>query len=485
MGRKFAIGSAVIVAMAAIATASALLLKVGDLAAKLRCPDKTECKKIVKDLAPVKAGKPETILILGSDRRRKAALADRGMPPRSDTIMLMRLDPAKGGIGLLSLPRDLKVDIPGHGADKINTAYTIGGTRLTLKVVKQLTGLKVNHVVNVDFRGFQDAVNAIGCVYVDIDRRYYHSNVGLAPAAQYAEINVPAGYHKLCGESALQFVRFRHTDDDLVRSARQQDFLRQARRQVTLSSLIEKQNRLLDIFASNTTSDIHKTPELLSLLRLVLASVQQPIRQIHWRGTLGPSYVTSTPSQIAKVANQFMGLQESRGSFALSRVGSAKRHKSKRKRGSRSLKIDPGAAGLEVATVAGKQEADLVAPQARRFPVVYPNLRARGSLYVDPPRVYNIKRGKRRYRSIKYVLRTSDGYYYGLMQSRWLDPPILKDPSEVRTIKRRKLELFYDGDRLRLVAWRTPRAVYWVSNTLTQSLGTKQMLGIAASLKLL
>ena len=75
------------------------------------------------------------------------------------------------------------------------------------------------------------------------------------------------------------------------------------------------------------------------------------------------------------------------------------------------------------------------------------------------------------------------GEYYGIQGMNWRDPPILDDPSETRTVNGRKLELHYDGKRLRLVAWRTNRAVYWVSNTLTQSLGKDQMLGIAASLR--
>ena len=75
------------------------------------------------------------------------------------------------------------------------------------------------------------------------------------------------------------------------------------------------------------------------------------------------------------------------------------------------------------------------------------------------------------------------GEYYGIQGTTWREPPILDDPSETRKVNGRKLELHYDGRRLRLVAWRTKRAVYWVSNTLTQSLSTRQMIGIAASLK--
>ena len=92
-------------------------------------------------------------------------------------------------------------------------------------MVKELTGLKINHVVNVDFLGFVRAVDAIGCVYTDVDRRYYHSNVGVAPSEQYSEINIQPGYQLLCGKKALEYVRYRHTDTDIVRSSRQQDFI--------------------------------------------------------------------------------------------------------------------------------------------------------------------------------------------------------------------------------------------------------------------
>ena len=81
----------------------------------------------------------------------------------------------------MSIPRDLKVEIPGVGTDKFNAAFAYGGPKLTLQVVKELTGLPINHVVNVDYLGFVRAVDAIGCVYVDIDRRYYHSNAGVRP----------------------------------------------------------------------------------------------------------------------------------------------------------------------------------------------------------------------------------------------------------------------------------------------------------------
>src|SRR5918912_2884441 len=153
---------------------------------------------------------------------------------RSDTIMLVRLDADKDATAILSLPRDLKVEIPGHGTDKINAAYEVGGPELTLKTVKAVTGLRINHVVNVHFTGFWRAVNAVGCVYADIDRRYFNDS------AAYSYIDVQPGYQRMCGRKALQYVRFRHEDSDLVRSARQQDFIRQAKQQVGVGQLIHK-----------------------------------------------------------------------------------------------------------------------------------------------------------------------------------------------------------------------------------------------------
>jgi hypothetical protein len=76
------------------------------------------------------------------------------------------------------------------------------------------------------------------------------------------------------------------------------------------------------------------------------------------------------------------------------------------------------------------------------------------------------------------------GEYYGIQGTRWMDPPILDSPSEERSINGRKFELHYEGDRLRLVAWRTPKAVYWVSNTLLQTLSEQQMIAIARSTRL-
>ena len=113
-------------------------------------------------------------------------------------------------------------------------------------------------------------------------------------------------------------------------------------------------------------------------------------------------------------------------------------------------------------------------------------MRVAGYQYIGPPRVYKIATpGGERKKSYRMVLKSPIvGEYYGIQGTRWMDPPILDSPSEERTIKGRKFELHYEGDRLRLVAWRTPQAVYWVSNTLLQTLSERQMLAIARSTRL-
>ena len=107
-------------------------------------------------------------------------------PARARTRSSSSASTPTRGTALMSLPRDLKVEIPGHGTDKINAAYELGGPKLTLQTVKRLTGLPVNHVINVDFNGFKQAVDAIGCIYLDIDRRYFNDT------AEFAYINIYA-----------------------------------------------------------------------------------------------------------------------------------------------------------------------------------------------------------------------------------------------------------------------------------------------------
>jgi LCP family protein required for cell wall assembly len=492
---RYLAAGCLIVLAAAGATATAGLLQVKEVADIISDNSVPLPKGTANALDDVPAGQPQTILVLGSDRRYIDE--QEGNPVRSDTIILLRLDPERGATAIMSIPRDLKAEIPtkkGIVTDKINAAYAIGGPGLTVKTVKALLGIKINHVVNMNFSGFRDAVDRLKCVYVDVDRRYYNdNNPPNGSASDYATINIAPGYQKLCGAKALDYVRYRHFDTDLVRAARQQDFLRQAKDQVGVSKLLSDRNELLRIFAKSTQTDIRGTEAILRLLKLGYESAQNPVQEVHFRSDIGESYVTASPEQVKETVHEFLEGKASSGARGTPKPAAgdaARRKKTERKKSSATY---PGTfANPTQAEDQGIQVAvDLL--KIRRagglLKVYYPKLAATGSSYVSDlqsPRAYLIKdRGGHRYRAYRLVVRAQGlGQYYGVEGTNWKAPPILDNPSESHRIRGRRFDYFYDGDRLRLISWRTRGAVYWISNTLLQTLTNTQMVGIAQSLAL-
>lgn len=486
---RFTLASLLIVAVTAAATATSVLLYIGSIATALSHNDALK-SKIAGFLAETHGGEPENILILGSDKRANLG-EQRG---RSDTTILVRLDPNRDAIAVMSIPRDLKVDIPGYGINKFNAAYTFGGPRLTLRVVKELTGLSVNHVVNVDFLGFVRAVNAIGCVYTDVDRRYYHSNVGVPPSEQYSEINIQPGYQRLCGQQALEYVRYRHTDTDLVRSARQQDFLSSARQQVPVADLVLGRNKLMDIFTQYTTSDISNSETMIEVLKLFVAARNAAVKEVHFPATLGPSYVYASESAIHAAVKKFLGIEPSAGPRnSLERSAAPKRHRKKKKHHAKPR--PPHGDGLEPAGEAGRLEGESAARKVGgAFPVFYPTRLPPGASFVESstyyhvqdPRVYHVMdtsgHSHAAYRMVGEFGPYFETHYFGLQGIRgWSNPPILNNPSLTKTIGGRECEIFVDGDRIALVAWHRGGNTYWVANDLLNTLTNEQMIGLARS----
>jgi LCP family protein required for cell wall assembly len=500
---RFTLGSLVIVLVTAAATATVILRYIDSIAEALSHNNVLQ-NKVERFLAQTHGGEPENILIMGSDKRA----SEPGDPGRSDTTILLRLDPDQNAIALMSIPRDLKVEIPGWGTDKFNAAYAYGGPRLTLQVVKELTGLPINHVVNVNYLGFVRAVDAIKCVYVDVDRRYYHSNVGLPPSEQYSEINVQPGYQLLCGKKALQYVRYRHTDTDIVRAARQQDFLSAARQRVPIDDLVLDRNDLIDIFTEYTTSDISDKETMLDVLKLFVSSRNAAIKEVHFPAELGPSYVYASPEAIQEAVDKFLGIEASSGPRgSLEGIGSeaGKNKKKKGKNGKakqRQMRKQkphlgptkpPGSDGLVHDREAGEAEAKAVTRKVSSgFPVFFPTRLPSGAYYVESnpyehvqdPRVYHFKdTDGNRHGAYRMVVEwpQSDGiHYFGLQGIQgWSDPPILDNPSLTKTINGREYEVFVDGDRVALVAWHRGDNSYWVANDLLNTLTNDQMIGIA------
>ncbi len=505
---RFTLASLLIILATGGATASALILGVSDIAGDLG--DEIELQGIESQLASVDGGAPQTILIIGSDKRR----GDGQGFGLSDTSMLLRLDPERDAIALFSIPRDLEVNIPGYGFAKFNEAFATGGPKRTLETVKQLTGVDVNHLVQVNFVGFAKAVNAIGCVYVDVDRRYYHSNEGLSAAQQYAEIDVRPGYQRLCGYKALEYVRFRHTDNDVVRAARQQDFLRQARARVPTTDLLTRQNELIDIFTEYTSSDIKDAPTMIQVMKSFIAARDQPVREVHFPGSVG-ARVTVTPSQIEQAVSQFLGIESSggpRGATAApeqptgppeappgeapgkpkpGRTGPvpATQQKGKKKGAKKkeTSKPDASSLGLEGGSF-GKKLAYRIRRRDRSMPIFYPTTVIAGSTYDQQPRAYTLQDhslSKDDTFCYRFTLETPAGDFYGLQGTEWEDAPILDEPHETREMGDREYKLYFDGDRLRMVAWEHEGRAYWISNSLLRTLTADQMVAIARGTKLL
>jgi hypothetical protein len=325
-------------------------------------------------------------------------------------------------------------------------------------------------VINVDFHGFSKAVNALGCIYVDVDRRYYNQSDA------YSKINIQAGYQRLCGQDALSYVRYRHEDNDLVRATRQQDFLRQVKAQVGAFGIIKDRNKLLHIFSKYTSSDLDSRAGILRLLRLAIFSASRPIQEIHFAAKIGPSYVYARPTVIARTVTQFLGVRPSKGPKGVLR---AKSKSERRRQRAQDLNLEYAPAPFR------DQALQAVNDKVHVFPVWYPTKRVKGSLTVGPPSVYTIKtRGGKRYSAYRIVIKKGYvGEYYGLQGTSFKDAPILDQDHTSRTIRGRKFLIYPDGSRIRLIAWRSGHNVYWISNTLLQTLSNKQMLSIAASTK--
>jgi LCP family protein required for cell wall assembly len=495
----------------------AALIVIGASAATTSVAGLLQFKNLVNDLnvgvtihdAPVtlpSPGDPQTILIIGSDHRAGEPFRDSN----TDTMLLVRLNGNSQTINLMSVPRDLQVQIPGVGTAKLNEAYSVGGSRLLVSVLKSqlFPGLQINHIIDVNFGGFEKLVDAIGCVYTDVDHRYYNNTA----VTDYSSIDIQPGYQKLCDTQALAFVRFRHTDSDLVRNARQQDFIRWAKDQYGASNLITNRDKLLKIFGAYTETDhnLHTLDGLINLFDLVAFSAGHSIKQITFPAVFlpcgpgptvngvaaqTPCYVTASASAEAGVFRAFM-----RSTHAAPTTP-AKPRISTRTSGRKHAGGIP-TAGLTADVTDGRSQTAALSKVS--MPVYYPRLILTGSsyclsitgncdeppnpsgLYVgDYPRGYTIhdQQGRRQiaYR-MTLVVNPALGEYYGVQGTTWKNPPILAKPTETKVLGGKRLELFADGGKLTDVAWRTPHGVYWISNTLTSDVGNQQMVSIAASL---
>ncbi|SDT06088.1 transcriptional attenuator, LytR family [Paenibacillaceae bacterium GAS479] len=160
------------------------------------------------------------ILFMGGDGRGKKTTKE---PARSDSMMIVSIDPVTKKAHLFSLLRDTWVDIPGKGSGRANEAIVLGGYKLSMQMMSELTGLEIQYYVYTEFEGFKSLVDAIGGINIDVEKDMRYTDN--ADKNRY-DINLKKGYQELNGDQALQYVRFRHdATSDFTRTERQRKFL--------------------------------------------------------------------------------------------------------------------------------------------------------------------------------------------------------------------------------------------------------------------
>jgi len=514
-----------------------------------------------KELRPALPGEAMNILLIGSDRTKIP-----GDPGRSDTQMLVRLDPETKSISMLSVPRDLQVMIPDRGYAKMNEAYSYGGPALAVQTFRDLTGLEINHFVEVDFAGFWHVVNILGGVYIPIDHRYY-----VPESAAYKSIDIEPGYQLIHGHDALDFVRYRHDQlGDFTRMQRQQLFLKEMQRQSSRwSADWNKVIGLIKAITTETTSDIDSLKRLQPLVELIFRVNTSKVHAVHLEGDTpmidGISYVTPTQAQIDQAVAEFKhptqapvavkGLKLTKkmypvtvynGSGIPGRAATAADQLAAlgyRAEAGADVPEFPGQVTIVYAPKSLSIPAEVIgamfppsevrlvdrtpggtdgisvfvtssfdgflalpqdAPQVQQtllkdqsydaaswtaldaetpLHLAMPTAWSPGFAY-DEFHAYGIKdtEGKRSAAAV-VVGTTPMGGYWSIQEMRWMDPPAIQDPDARQVVAGQKYMLFYQADRLHMVAWKTRGALLWVLNTLDNQLTNDLMMGLATSFK--
>ncbi len=234
-------------------------------------------------LLPQKAlDQPLNILLMGADSR---VASD---PGRADAIILMRLDPAAGKVRLLSLPRDTRVTIPGHGINKLNQAssgyWRDGGTVLLVKTIATdlLPGLTVDYTVKTDFAGFGAIIDALGGVTIDVEERMYYK-------ASDTVIDLQPGVQHLNGEQALGYARFRMDAVGDFGSWGGQEHGRVVRQKKLIAAVLDQ------------TGDVRTLLRLPAIIRAVRAAVTTDM-PFDMMARIGITFRTASAADVEAVA---------------------------------------------------------------------------------------------------------------------------------------------------------------------------------------
>ena len=438
-------------------------------------------------LAQSSYGQPETLLMVGNDTRSGFKYYRGFVPNLANEMLLVRIDPSKPFISMLSLPRELWVKITEPNGvsyqNRLNSAYTFGTTTL-LRTIRQVTGLSANHVIATTFPQFEKAVNKLGCVYATIDERYFHDNA--LGGSQYQNVDLLPGYQCLNGSQAEQFVSYRHNDTSQIRDARDQSFLLAVKQQYG-PRLAGNIGEFEKVFGATVQTDtgLRSSTEILNLANLLISAAGLRVRQVHFQtsaciATCPAGDLTATPQQIQDSVHNFLF----GGDVTPTRQVAAISHRISRRGGLSRLPLTP----TPQDTIVSERADATKLP----FTAEYPRVRdAGGSTFAVAARCSQVMQPCIR----DYAIRAPDGnaypiyaevfsggqvgQFYDVQGTTWTGAPLFAHPNQTVRVGRRSYELFYEGGHLTWIAWREYGAIYWVHNTLTDAIGNGELLAIA------
>jgi LCP family protein required for cell wall assembly len=253
---------------------------------------------------------PSTVLVLGTDEAK-----GRQGPFRSDAIMLIRTDPDEHRIALLSIPRDLRVEIPGRGPDKVNAAYAYGGATLAVNTVRRLTGVPINHVIVMNFADFEEVIDALGGVTIDVPRRILSNPFDCpfktkAQCARFKGYRFAKGEQELSGSRALIYARIREnqlnpSESDVTRGQRQQQVLEAVADKVTSFGSFVRMPFIGDDLVKPLATDL-STNQLIELGWVKYRTPSSGTIRCRLGGTIadlgGVSYILGSEENVSVIA---------------------------------------------------------------------------------------------------------------------------------------------------------------------------------------
>lgn len=268
---------------------------------------------IIQKFAVYKMTRPVNILVMGVDRVPDAPKdSPAGLNGRSDTLLLLRLDPSDSSVKMLSIPRDTHVNNPFLSIDKINQANADGGAALAADVVSStLDGVKIDRYVRVTTEAFRKLVDLVGGVEVFVPKKMHYKDV-----TQRLEINLEPGLQTLNGEQAEQFVRFRQDENgDIGRVQRQQLLLKAVRQRLTNPSILPRLPEMMSVMKNYVDTNIN-WEEMLALANFGLNLQQTDIKMVMLPGRFsqmgefdGRSYWVVDEEKRDRLMQQYFGVE--------------------------------------------------------------------------------------------------------------------------------------------------------------------------------